>query len=511
MKSGLRYGLMEKPISRLREEQKVPDNSYLSRFLDFFKRKIYAVLGVERMVDSARKEFAGYIAPNVHQDTVVQLVAAQREIEESKVVQEDATAQLEGAQKEAEGLRAQLNSAQEKIEELREVTKQAVQRAKAEFRDYIAPDVHQNVVTQLETARREIDELSKAKQKRKVLTDGTVELDRSRIRRFSTALIKHPMKEQCGDSCTGEFMDELGIGLFIVGDGVSGKSDHYASNYACDNLRSVLRKRLLNEGNSNIEQMIREEIEIVSKFLFKKGAATTLELAMYDSSSQKLHTAHLGDSRMYLVVGDDKEFPFEGKEVKQFTKDHSYGQGKGPSTCLGARADDTDYKLIDLSTFDNEHIFLFMCTDGLTEVKASKQEIARVFHTYKRGEDLDIIINKFKHIYYYPYEMLKLLINLNVDNTLWKNITEVFQREGYPLNDSSYDRRKEVLFPLLESTHPEHLLWRSRFVEAHDETREEYNVKICDDLGMIVVDLKGSNRPVFSADTKKAPRRKRRD
>lgn len=416
---------METPISRPREEQKAPDNSCLSRFLNFFKAKIYAVLGVERMVGAARietcqkvrKEFEDYVAPNIHQNTVVQLEAAQRKIEESKIVQEGITAQLEVAQKEikelkeatklavaqlevaqseAKELRTQLESAQKEIEKLRATTNQAVQKAKDEFRNHVAPNVH----TQLEV-RRNIEAI--------------------RMRVYERFI---PLAEKNEDNRFSWIHKDKGI--FLIADGFSGMSGKLASRTAVDGVGKSLVDKILYGDNNHLHEFFKEQIIAVNSKLTKGSARTTFDGLVVDYSIGLAYGYHIGDSRIYSV---DKK----GK-LKQRTTDHR-GSGSGrvpPSMCLGVpfgkdnKLEDIVIKLDDRRQ-DEGILGIYMATDGGIDTVTDEERNAIFRGLFDENKDPDQILDELIELAFCPKEVLTRRIGLNIGLDNWEYLANRFK------------------------------------------------------------------------------------
>ncbi len=320
---------METLRPKLQEGSKAPDNSYLSRFLNFFKKKIYAVLGVERIVDSARietsqkvrKEFEGYVSPRVHAQELEQ--AAQKE---------GANAQL-------------LEVAQEEIKGLREATRQAVKKAKDEFKDYIHPNFHQNAIKQLETVQREAASLKlelgfeqKAKDKFKnyvapdvhqkvieQLGDAQMEIGRLETERKNSNVtvetcmvphIKHPfvleipgkIHESNEDSHYARvFKDVSGTewGLSLTADGLSGYGGLEASHLAINVIRSRIEDTLCSTKCDDTSELIKSAILEANRRLDKpkRPIHSTLDLILM--REKELYLAHMGDGRIYFGCGQD--------------------------------------------------------------------------------------------------------------------------------------------------------------------------------------------------------------
>ncbi|MBS3121837.1 protein phosphatase 2C domain-containing protein, partial [Candidatus Woesearchaeota archaeon] len=186
---------------------------------------------------------------------------------------------------------------------------------------------------------------------------------------------KHPRKEANEDFCSVNYFSESDVSLFLVCDGVSGKEgeigSHLAANFLRDGIRKSIRKTLSEDKTKpkSIKQIIEEEFKRTSdRMLNETKAATTLELALFDHETQILHTAHSGDSEMYLIKGNAEDSPFLGARIEPFTTPHVDRQTGGPETRLGPGGYNRfDYQELDIGTMEDDHVFLFMTTDWIRE------------------------------------------------------------------------------------------------------------------------------------------------
>ena len=225
---------------------------------------------------------------------------------------------------------------------------------------------------------------------------------------------KHPRKEANEDFCSVNYFLESDISLFLVCDGVSGKEgeigSHLAANFLRDGIRESIRKTLSEDKTKpkQIKQIIADEFKRTSeRMLNETKAATTLELALFDHETQILHTAHSGDSEMYLIKGNAEDSPFLGARIEPFTTPHVDRQTGGPETRLGPGGYNRfDYQELDIGTMEDEHVFLFMTTDWIRERNLRDFTLKRGFDKYKRGDDLHSILSVIIDFYEQPRELL---------------------------------------------------------------------------------------------------------
>jgi protein phosphatase len=183
-------------------------------------------------------------------------------------------------------------------------------------------------------------------------------------------------------------------GLYIVCDGMGGhESGEVASATAISSIRAtilpsmsfslgfedikkLLEKSITTQANDAIFQINEEQ-----KRTQEKRMGTTVVLAMVIDS--KVYTAHVGDSRMYLITGD---------AIEQVTEDHNvamknYRDGMGTfedainntktswgkvlTQALGPKSSETIYP--EINTFNlKEDSYLILCSDGLTDMVTSE-------------------------------------------------------------------------------------------------------------------------------------------
>jgi PPM family protein phosphatase len=136
------------------------------------------------------------------------------------------------------------------------------------------------------------------------------------------------------DSCllyvaeSGGHFASLPFGLFIVADGMGGHSDgHVASNIAmrtaAAHVLTNIYMPLLQDDNQKakppIQEVLEQAVQKANKAVFEHDAevdsGTTLTIALV--FGRRLHVAHVGDSRLYLLANG---------RLESITSDHSLVQ-----------------------------------------------------------------------------------------------------------------------------------------------------------------------------------------
>jgi protein phosphatase len=187
-------------------------------------------------------------------------------------------------------------------------------------------------------------------------------------------------------------------GLLIVADGMGGQqAGELASALAVKTIHQALRDKIPTlAGDEQAEELIRSAIQTANQEICARadqdpdldGMGSTLVLALCRGS--RLHIAHLGDSRAYLI---------HAKKIRQLTEDHTVvnqllkaRQIKPRSALrhplrhvitrsLGSR----HHCLPDLQHLDWEPgDFLLLCSDGLPKMLTDR----RIKKTVLRGGDL---------------------------------------------------------------------------------------------------------------------------
>lgn len=116
------------------------------------------------------------------------------------------------------------------------------------------------------------------------------------------------------------------VGIYVVGDGLSGYDGLRASHFAVKTVSERIRDSIVKKGVAEACSVVREEIKAVNELLskFSNETKTTLDVLITSNTNLSLW-AHLGDSRIYAVTDT---------EVLQLTDDESDGS-RGPSNYLG--------------------------------------------------------------------------------------------------------------------------------------------------------------------------------
>lgn len=170
-------------------------------------------------------------------------------------------------------------------------------------------------------------------------------------------------------------------GLFVVADGMGGHSaGKVASRLAVERIKEYLTSSPLPSEEKRVREAIIDAIQFANKDILKKaswykelqGMGATVVLAMVKEG--KLYVSHVGDSRAYLLRGED---------FRRLTKDNSLvtrmvtrghlteeqarhhylrgiiTQALGKEEALSVRVDTLPYE---------EEDVLLLCTDGLTNL-----------------------------------------------------------------------------------------------------------------------------------------------
>lgn len=393
------------------------------------------------------------------------------------------------------GVDRAISSEKEKFgRELARAVSEAEQRVKDSFKGYVPSDVHQEIVERLNAARERIDSL---------------QLERCWPRRqieVAEETIKHPRKDACEDFCSINYFLESDVSLFLVCDGVSGKEGEIGSHLAANFLRDAIRDKLKEKDGKPAEQIIDEEFKLASeRMLHEIKAATTLELALFEHKTQKLYTAHCGDSEMYLVRGNASDYPFSGAVIEPFTTPHVDMNTGGPLTRLGPGGYDRfDPKTFDIGAMDDEHVFLLMTTDWIRERNIREFTLEKGFRRYKRGDNLQSILGVITYFYEHPRELLldKIKTWMAMDQFVY--VMEELRKLGFnpdferlginvnsglsseELNKALYQHRIKLFSQLLYPETPATDEWTKRLALIYDIA----DGKIFDDFTAVVINLK---------------------
>jgi len=188
-------------------------------------------------------------------------------------------------------------------------------------------------------------------------------------------------------------------GLYIVCDGMGGhESGEVASATAISNIRAAILPSLaFSLGFEEIKKLLENAILVqandsifqlneTQKRQMEKRMGTTVVVALVIDN--KVYTAHVGDSRIYLVNSDT---------IEQITEDHNVAMknfrdgvgtfedainntktswGKVLTQALGPKKSESIYP--EINTFNlKEDSYLILCSDGLTDMVTS-ENIAKI-------------------------------------------------------------------------------------------------------------------------------------
>lgn len=126
------------------------------------------------------------------------------------------------------------------------------------------------------------------------------------------------------NSFLGGLDSPLAFGIFLVADGMGGhQSGELASNLAAQGISQFLMDRVYNDylferksfSKTDVQHCINEAVSEAQKLILRRvpGGGTTLTLAV--ALGEDLFSAHVGDSRLYLIGLDGK--------MTLKTRDHS--------------------------------------------------------------------------------------------------------------------------------------------------------------------------------------------
>lgn len=380
---------------------------------------------------------------------------------------------------------------------LKEAITATEQRIKDSFNGYVPPDVHQEIVERLNAAREKID---------------TLQLERYWSKRqieVAEETIKHPRKDACEDFCSINYFPESDVSLFLVCDGVSGKEGEKGSHLAANFLRDAIRDELKAKDRKPAEQIIEEQFKKAEQRMLEEvRAATTLELALFDHRTQKLYTAHCGDSEMYLIRGDATDYPFSNAKIEPFTKPYVDSNTGGPSRRLGPGGyGQFDANTFDINAMDDDHIFLLMTTDWIRERDIKGPTVEKGLRRYKRGDNLQSILAVITYFYEHPRELLldKIKTWMAMDQFIYvmEELKKLdFNPDLRALNircsDDSpgseafyrrlYKQRVKIFSQLIYPENSVTDAWTRHLAILYDVA----GGKIYDDFTAVVVDLKGT-------------------
>lgn len=133
---------------------------------------------------------------------------------------------------------------------------------------------------------------------------------------------KLPSKSKNGDAVSSFDIQDLGLSVFLLADGVGGcVGDYKASDTAVEQFELRFRESVTTNGRRDdtktISEIIAECIEhtnmdILSETGYYQGMKTTFIVAVVDQTNEQLHYTSIGDSRLYQI---------DEKTVEQLSKD----------------------------------------------------------------------------------------------------------------------------------------------------------------------------------------------
>jgi len=195
--------------------------------------------------------------------------------------------------------------------------------------------------------------------------------------------------------------------IYIVADGMGG---HEAGAVASDRAwRKVIDEYYYGDPSLGIRESLERAITIANEEIYRlatqnptwSGMGSTIVAAVLRGENE-LYVANVGDSRAYLVHGD---------EIRQITKDHSWVQQQvdagivspeeakvhprrsAITRCLGRRPD------VEVDIFDEEFHpgdKLVLCSDGLCDV-VRDEEIKKAVSEYKPQEAVERMVDMANH------------------------------------------------------------------------------------------------------------------
>lgn len=202
----------------------------------------------------------------------------------------------------------------------------------------------------------------------------------------------------------GTFVNRAGLRIFLLADGMGGhKAGNVASKLTVEDLGKVWSESFFDEGTPDatielwLRNQIRNENENISnlgKLDEYQGMGTTLEALV--AKANKVITAHVGDSRTYLLregairkITTDHSLVQELVDAGQITEEEAENHpNKNIITrSLGQGSEVVaDVQHLDVSAGD----LILMNSDGLTNM-ASTDEIVEIL---KENENLDTAAQK---------------------------------------------------------------------------------------------------------------------
>ena len=180
------------------------------------------------------------------------------------------------------------------------------------------------------------------------------------------------------------------LNLFVVADGMGGhNAGEVAARIACETIEREISRRL-NEGSFDFQSEIESILNVANMEIKNRGAdsielknmGTTVVVVYIDGET--LHSANVGDSRLYL---------FDNDALEQISKDHSlvaelvkigsiseteaftHPDRNIITSALGVDDSFEIYKTF-ISIGDKRFKLAILCTDGLTNMVSAEEIIA---------------------------------------------------------------------------------------------------------------------------------------
>ena len=127
--------------------------------------------------------------------------------------------------------------------------------------------------------------------------------------------MKSPDKKRNGDFCKSTVLNDEKLIVLVLADGVgSSPCDWKASQTSCEKFVEEFEKK----KNETIAQRMNNALHATNNFVREvggncQGMKSTFCATIIDQGGQKLYSTNLGDSRIYLLSGD---------EIQQISTDH---------------------------------------------------------------------------------------------------------------------------------------------------------------------------------------------
>jgi len=177
--------------------------------------------------------------------------------------------------------------------------------------------------------------------------------------------------------------------LYAVADGMGGEtSGEVASAAALDHIAQAITERPSSVGIDQHVRISRRGAELVAAIVdanqhlldriaaepHLRGMGTTIVVLKFSAQTNRVYVAHVGDSRCYLI---------RNGEIRQMTKDHTYGEIAGARGGLASRlvwALGVDKEVnVEIQALEPEHGDKFLlCSDGLTKMLKDREILETV-------------------------------------------------------------------------------------------------------------------------------------